>query len=312
MGRFHFVRQIRTTFFWELTSQPSIQSFTNLSSHATSRWSYHCSLCCDYYNCCFYWSLSSYCLQDPKSCPIFWPNRALYFDSLQRFCYLLPPFSLQVKALVVDSSEDFWSTTDLTSDGTKFLVEKNLVFTEKGWTDLVQIRPSLVSEWGGTLFVHGYGLPTLNILEPWDDYPNSQYVPRFTETCTAVLCPHATKILKFGNVCVWSTTENANSKNFSMDPTRASTKVEHDSTSHLRKRSAHKSHNPTQFWRFWVIVLFCRFCWQIRTFVLARLVKKIHRVQHSRIADSPRLSLHLKINRYCGSLLAFSVYHKEH
>lgn len=135
MGRFHFVRQIRPTFFLELTSQPSIQSFTNLSSHATSRWSYHCSLCCDYYNCCFYWSLSSYCLQDPKSCPIFWPNRALYFDSLQRFCYLLPPFSLQVKALVVDSSEDFWSTTDLTSDGTKFLVEKNLVFTEKGWTD---------------------------------------------------------------------------------------------------------------------------------------------------------------------------------
>ena len=45
---------------------------------------------------------------------------------------MLPPFSLQVKALVVDSSEDFWSTTDLTSDGTKFLVEKNLVFTEKG------------------------------------------------------------------------------------------------------------------------------------------------------------------------------------
>ena len=27
---------------------------------------------------------------------------------------------------------------------------------KKGWTDLVQIRPSLVSEWGGTLFVHGY------------------------------------------------------------------------------------------------------------------------------------------------------------
>lgn len=41
-------------------------------------------------------------------------------------------FCIEVKALVVDSSEDFWSTTDLTSDGTKFLVEKNLVFTEKG------------------------------------------------------------------------------------------------------------------------------------------------------------------------------------
>ena len=114
------------------------------------------------------------------------------------------------------------------------------------------------------LFMVIYGFATLNILEPWDNYPNSQYVPRFTETCTAVLCPDATKILKFGNVCVWSTTENSNSKNFSTDPTRASTKVEHDSTSHLWKRTAYKSHNPTQFWRFWVIVLFCRFCWQIR------------------------------------------------
>eukprot|EP00435_Cladocopium_sp_Y103_P067218 s465_g29.t1 len=41
-------------------------------------------------------------------------------------------FCIEVKALVVDSSEYFWSTTDLKTDGTKLLVEKNLVFTEKG------------------------------------------------------------------------------------------------------------------------------------------------------------------------------------
>lgn len=37
-----------------------------------------------------------------------------------------------MKALVVDSSRDFWRSTDLSSDGTKNLVEKNLVFTQKG------------------------------------------------------------------------------------------------------------------------------------------------------------------------------------
>ena len=38
----------------------------------------------------------------------------------------------KVKALVVDNSPDFWRSTDLSSDGTKNLVEKNLVFTQKG------------------------------------------------------------------------------------------------------------------------------------------------------------------------------------
>jgi len=41
-------------------------------------------------------------------------------------------FAVEVKALVVDSSRDFWRSTDLSSDGTKNLVEKNLVFTQKG------------------------------------------------------------------------------------------------------------------------------------------------------------------------------------